>query len=98
MPLVLAIALVAFFVWLAENISTFLGAWVYPQQRAGWRVVSPQIFSSWFMLVIVSGIIVADLKHVREAVRQRKRAAAENAEPGAQPVGVAAPLVCSSGS
>jgi uncharacterized membrane protein YoaT (DUF817 family) len=71
MPLVLAIALVAFFVWVAENISTFLGAWVYPQQRIGWTVVSVRIMSSWFLLVIISGIIVADLKHVREAARRR---------------------------
>src|SRR5262249_8015556 len=75
MPLVLAIALVAFFVWVAENISTFLGAWVYPQQRVGWTVVSVRIMSSWFLLVIISGIIVADLKHVRESARRRAAAA-----------------------
>jgi uncharacterized membrane protein YoaT (DUF817 family) len=80
MPLVLAIALVAFFVWVAENISTFLGAWVYPQQREGWSVVSVRIMSSWFLLVIISGIIVADLKHVREAAR--RRAAAPASLPG----------------
>jgi Protein of unknown function (DUF817) len=71
MPLVLAIALVAFFIWVAENISTFLGAWVYPQQRHGWSIVSLRIMSSWFLMVIVSGIIVADLKHVRDSARKR---------------------------
>jgi len=71
MPLVAAIGLVAFFVWVAENVSTFFGAWVYPQQRHGWELVSLRIFSSWFLMVIVSGIIVADLKHVRDAARRR---------------------------
>ncbi len=65
MPLTLSFALIGFFIWVAENVSTYLGAWVYPGQRAGWHVVSPAILSSWFLLVIVSFIIVADLKHVR---------------------------------
>jgi uncharacterized membrane protein YoaT (DUF817 family) len=65
MPLVLSFALIGFFVWVAENISTYLGAWVYPEQRTAWQVVSPQVISSWSLLVIVSFIIVADLKHVR---------------------------------
>jgi len=70
MPLVLSFVLIAFFVWIAENISTYLGAWVYPQQRSGWRPVSAAIFSSWSLLVIVSFIIVADLKHVRSGIVQ----------------------------
>jgi hypothetical protein len=70
MPLVLSFALIGFFVWVAENISTYLGAWVYAEQRAGWRVVSLWIISSWVLLVIVSFILVADLKHVRKAANQ----------------------------
>src|SRR5690606_40313790 len=31
-PLVLAFLLVGMFVWFAENIATFLGAWQYPHQ------------------------------------------------------------------
>ena len=65
MPLVLSFALIGFFVWVAENVSTYLGAWVYPEQRTAWQLVSWRIISSWFLLVIVSFIIVADLKHVR---------------------------------
>lgn len=65
MPLVLSFLLIGFFVWIAENVSTYLGAWVYPQQRAAWKMVSLGIISSWSLLVIVSFIIVADLKHVR---------------------------------
>ena len=66
MPLVLSFVLIGFFIWIAENIATFFGAWVYPEQSARWTAVSLQKFSSWFLLVIVSFLIVADLKHVRE--------------------------------
>jgi uncharacterized membrane protein YoaT (DUF817 family) len=69
MPLVLSFFLIGFFVWVAENYSTLFGAWVYPHQRNGWQAVSLRILSSWFLLVIVSFILVADLKHVREKLR-----------------------------
>jgi uncharacterized membrane protein YoaT (DUF817 family) len=75
MPLLLSFALIGLFVWLAENLSTFLGAWVYPEQQAGWRVVSPTIISSWVLLVIVSFLIVADLKHMRDKRRGMPAAA-----------------------
>jgi uncharacterized membrane protein YoaT (DUF817 family) len=32
MPLLLAFVLIGFFIWLAENISTFFGVWRYPNQ------------------------------------------------------------------
>lgn len=65
MPLPLAFLLIGFFVWIAENISTFFGAWVYPHQIAGWELVGFGKLSSWALLVIVTFIIVADLKHVK---------------------------------
>jgi uncharacterized membrane protein YoaT (DUF817 family) len=71
MPLVLSFALIGFFIWVAENISTYLGAWAYPDQRDGWQMVSFAKISSWFLLVIISFIIVADLKHFREKLSAR---------------------------
>jgi uncharacterized membrane protein YoaT (DUF817 family) len=65
MPLVLAFFLIGFFVWVAENISTFLGAWVYPEQAHTWQMVGIGKISSWFLLVIISFLVVADLKHVK---------------------------------
>ena len=65
MPLVLSFLFIGFFVWIAENLSTYLGAWTYPGQSGGWEVVSLQKISSWCLLVIVSFVIVADLKHAR---------------------------------
>jgi len=70
LPLMLSFLLIGFF-WVAENYSTYFGAWVYPHQRGGWRGVSLHILSSWFLLVIVSFILVADLEHVREKLRGR---------------------------
>ncbi len=66
MPLILSFALIGLFIWIAENISTFFGAWVYPEQQAAWHVVSSGKITSWFLLVIVSFLLVADLKHMRE--------------------------------
>jgi len=65
MPLLLAFLLIGGFVWIAENVSTYLGAWVYPNQLRHWAPVSLGKLSSWSLLVIVSFLIVADLKHVR---------------------------------
>ena len=65
MPLVLAFVLIGVFVWLAENVATYLGAWQYPHQHDGWRMVDPHKLSSWALLVIVSLMIVVQLKHVK---------------------------------
>lgn len=69
MPLVMSFFLIGFFIWVAENIATFLGAWVYPNQTGQWAAVSTQKMSSWFLLVIISFVIVADLKHLRERAK-----------------------------
>ncbi|MDR6549722.1 DUF817 domain-containing protein [Paenibacillus qinlingensis] len=65
MHTILSFMLVAFFIWLAENISTFLGAWRYPDQEISWRIVHWGKISSWFMLVIITIIIVAELKRIK---------------------------------
>jgi uncharacterized membrane protein YoaT (DUF817 family) len=80
MPLVLSFGLIGFFIWVAENIATYFGAWVYPQQTHAWTMVSWRIISSWFLLTIISFILVADLKHVREQWR-RQASGREPAEP-----------------
>jgi uncharacterized membrane protein YoaT (DUF817 family) len=67
MPLPIAFVLIAFFIWVAENISTFLGAWQYPDQVHVWNVVSTNKITSWFLLVIICFIIVSYLKHARSA-------------------------------
>ncbi|QHC59866.1 DUF817 domain-containing protein [Rathayibacter sp. VKM Ac-2760] len=58
MPLLVAFALVALFIWLAENIATASGAWLYPDQVAGWHLVSASKLVSWLLLMIVSVVLV----------------------------------------
>lgn len=62
MPLLLSFCLIGFFVWVAENIATYFGAWVYPHQRHGWAMVLGGKIGSWTLLIIISFIIVAALK------------------------------------
>lgn len=64
MPLVISFLLIGFFIWIAENIGTFFGAWVYPHQAQRWAIVGPAKISSWMLLVIISFIIVASLKEI----------------------------------
>lgn len=67
MPLTLSFFLIGFFIWIAENIATFFGAWAYPNQQQQWEIVHIGKISSWLLLVIVSFMIVAQLKHVKES-------------------------------
>jgi uncharacterized membrane protein YoaT (DUF817 family) len=71
MPLNLGFALIAFFIWIAENIGTYLGSWKYPNQIHAWTVVSTNMITSWFLLVIISFILVAYLKHFKKDVLKK---------------------------
>jgi len=68
MPLLISFLLIGFFVWLAENISTFFGVWRYPNQMGAWTRVHVGKWSSWSLLVIMTFTIVANLKHIKERV------------------------------
>jgi uncharacterized membrane protein YoaT (DUF817 family) len=59
MPLLLGFALVALFIWAAENIGTFSNIWVYPHQQHRWQVVHFAKFGAWFLLMIISFILIA---------------------------------------
>jgi uncharacterized membrane protein YoaT (DUF817 family) len=58
MPLLLGFALTAAFIYLAENIGTLTATWVYPHQADGWRPVTPAKYGSWFLLMLVSFVLV----------------------------------------
>ncbi|CAN5484949.1 DUF817 domain-containing protein [soil metagenome] len=64
-PLIAGFILIGFFIWLAENISTYFGAWQYPDQHLHWKMVHISKISSWFLLVIISIILVAGLKKIK---------------------------------
>jgi uncharacterized membrane protein YoaT (DUF817 family) len=59
MPLLLGWALVALFIWFAENAATFGSAWVYPDQAGGWRPVGVAKLGSWYLLMIMSFVLVS---------------------------------------
>jgi uncharacterized membrane protein YoaT (DUF817 family) len=65
MPLLLGFMLVALFIWVAENLGTFSHTWIYPSQRDGWRMVAPAKLGSWFLLMIVSFVMVSLLRRPR---------------------------------
>lgn len=72
MPLVVAFLLVTLFIWIAENIGTASRIWLYPNQHAGWAVVSWGKFGSWYLLMIVSYVLVTLVSRPREVGRSAR--------------------------
>lgn len=58
MPMLLAFLLVALFIWVAENIGTWSRAWIYPDQSDGWSMVSLNKLGSWYLLMLISVVLV----------------------------------------
>jgi len=67
-PLSLALMLIGFFIWLAENIGTFFGLWAYPHQLGAWTAVHVSKWNAWSLLVLMSFTIVTNLKHIKATV------------------------------
>jgi uncharacterized membrane protein YoaT (DUF817 family) len=65
LSLTVTMALCGLLIWGAENLATYLGAWKYAYQHAGWKMVSLQKVNAWMLMSIVSFILVAQLKHVK---------------------------------
>jgi uncharacterized membrane protein YoaT (DUF817 family) len=70
MPLLLGFFLVALFIWLAENMGTFAAAWQYPTQRDGWHIVSLHKLGAWYLLMLISFVLVARL-HAGSTSKER---------------------------
>jgi uncharacterized membrane protein YoaT (DUF817 family) len=71
MPLPLAAFLSSFFLWLAENIGTITGTWIYAGQSVR-EAVSFAKMGSWYLLLYVSFVtvtlVIRDMLH-REKIR-----------------------------
>ena len=63
LPLLVAFVLVALLIWIAENIGSWSAAWLYPHQHARWSPVGLGKLGSWYLLMIVSSVLVARLHH-----------------------------------
>ncbi|MFF5454957.1 DUF817 domain-containing protein [Streptomyces sp. NPDC012950] len=59
MPLALSFVLIGFFLWVAENAATYVGAWSYPHQLGGWEPVPLSKFGAWALLISVTFVLVA---------------------------------------
>lgn len=57
MPLVVAAFLTSIFLWIAENIGTATGVWLYPGQES-WHIVPLAKLGSWYLLLYVSFVLV----------------------------------------
>jgi uncharacterized membrane protein YoaT (DUF817 family) len=77
MPLLVGFALVALFIWGAENIGTFAAVWIYPHQRNGWQLVRFGKYGSWFLLMIISFILVSSVHSPRQPERDEMEAGVE---------------------
>ena len=71
MPLVVGFVLVALFIWFAENLGTFARAWTYPGQDAEWHMVSLAKLGSWYLLMIISFVLVAAVQYRRNTTCSR---------------------------
>lgn len=76
MPLLLGFFLVSFFIWIAENTGTFAAAWRYPDQAHAWALVSPHKMGAWFLLMIISFVLVT-LLH-KDGLEEGKKEDEEN--------------------
>lgn len=58
MPILLALVLSTFFVWVAENVGTLTKTWLYPNQHVAWAVVSFGKYGSWLLLMVLSYALI----------------------------------------
>ena len=75
MPMLAGLLLVALFIWFAENLGTFAAAWVYPSQRDGWHVVPIDKMGAWYLLMLLSFVLVSLVHKPEAAEAQQARAA-----------------------
>lgn len=81
MPLLVGFFLVALFIWFAENLGTFARAWSYPGQEHVWKMVSLSKLGSWYLLMIISFVLVATV-HRGAGGKKSENQQAPRREPG----------------
>lgn len=71
LPILVSFLGVAVFIWIAEQIGTGTATWVYPSQADGWHPVSAAKVGSWFLLMMISVVLVTWVYPPQPAVDQR---------------------------
>lgn len=74
MPLLLGFFLVSFFIWIAENISTFARVWIYPGQEQQWSMVGLSKLTAWFLLMQLSFVLIYVLRKLEHSPEDREPA------------------------
>ena len=57
-PMLAAFLGVAFALWIAENVATSAMTWIYPAQSHGWRPVPISKMGAWYLLMLLSFVLV----------------------------------------
>ncbi len=68
MHLSVSFLLIGFFIWVAENVGTFIGAWRYPSQTNSWHIVHGSKVGSWSILIIFSFMLILWLKSEKKSL------------------------------
>jgi uncharacterized membrane protein YoaT (DUF817 family) len=79
LPVLPGFVLTAIFIWVAENLGTFAGAWIYPSQHHGWRPGSFEKVGSWYLLMLLSFVLVT-LVHPARPVGEQARLESSGAQ------------------
>lgn len=79
MPMLLGFLLVAVFIWIAENVGTFTSAWLYPSQKDGWSLVPLAKMGAWYLLMMLSFVLVTLVHRPERAAAPSGRGRHSNA-------------------
>ena len=71
MPILLGWFLVALFIWIAENVATYTNIWLYPNQTAQWHMVPMAKLTSWYLLMLLSFVLVSLINDIKIRYRQK---------------------------
>ena len=67
LPMLPVLLVLAFVIWIAENISTFYQIWLYPSQVAAWHMVGWGKLGSWYLLLLLSLVLVLKILGERDS-------------------------------
>jgi len=65
-PMLPVLLILAFIIWIAENISTFYKIWLYPSQVDAWHMVGWGKLGSWYLLLLLSLVLVLKILGKRQ--------------------------------
>lgn len=65
LPMLIILFILAFIIWVAENISTFYEIWLYPSQQENWHWIGAGKIGSWYLLLLLSLVFVLKILGIR---------------------------------